>query len=131
MAESRRYVSSCANASDVASMTDDDERFDYWLPAPGQIVRVKPGFRGSIQERAFNRVAEEGGPKLKLDENKLYEVVECEADKDQRALHLQEINVIYVAGEHFLTKGDRVPYPLSIELFQVAPEYNIARRPSP
>ena len=109
-----------------AAVTEGDERFDHWVPAPGQIVRVKPGFKGSIEERAFKRASEEGGPKLKLDEKMLYEVVKYEQDKDHRALHLQEVNIFYVAGERFVTKGNRVPYPLSIELFQLAGEHNIA-----
>ena len=105
-------------------MTEGDERFDHWVPAPGQIVRVKPGFKGSIEERAFKRASEEGGSKLKLDETMLYEVVKYEQGKDHRALHLQEVNIFYVAGERFVTKGNRVPYPLSIELFQLAGEHN-------
>ena len=105
-------------------MTEGDERFDHWVPAPGQIVRVRPGFKGSIEERTFKRASEEGGPKLKLDETMLYEVVKYEQDKDQRALHLQEVSIFYVAGERFVTKGNRVPYPLSIKLFQLAGEHN-------
>ena len=104
-------------------MTQGDERFDHWVPAPGQIVRVKPGFKGSIEERAFKRASEEGGPKLKLDETMLYEVVKYEQDKDHRALHLHEVSIFYVAGERFMTKGNRVPYPLSIKLFQPAGEH--------
>ena len=106
----------------VTTVTEGDERFDHWVPAPGQIVRVKPGFKGSIEERAFKRVSEEGGPKLKLDETMLYQVVKYAQDKGHRALHLQEVNIFYVAGERFVTKGNRVPYPLSIELFQLAGE---------
>ena len=112
-------------------MTEGDERFDHWVPAPGQIVRVKPGFNGSIEERAFKRASEEGGPKLKLEENTLYEVVKYEQDKGHRALHLQEVNIIYVAGERFAVKGNKVPYPLSIEFFQLVREHNIAGEPRP
>jgi hypothetical protein len=108
----------------------DEEKSALWLPTPGQIVRMKPGFKGSLQECAFNRVGEEGGPKLELDERALYEVVECRLDEEHCVLHLREVSVIYVAGQRFVTKGDTVPYPLSIELFQVAVECNIARRPS-
>ena len=107
-------------------MTEGENRFDHWVPVPGQIVRVKPGFEGSIEERAFKRASEEGGPTLKLDEKALYAVVKYEQDKDHRALHLQEVSIFYVAGKRFLTKGIRVPYPLSIELFQLAGEHNIA-----
>lgn len=49
-------------------MTEGDKRFDQWVLVPAQIVRIKPGFKGSIEERAFKRASEEGGPKLKLDE---------------------------------------------------------------
>ena len=112
-------------------MTEGDERFDHWVPAPGQIVRVKPGFKGSIEERAFRRASEEGGPKLKLDEKTLYEVVKYEQDKNHRALHLQEVNVIYVAGERFVIKRNKVHYPLSIEFFQIAHEHNITGEPRP
>ena len=112
-------------------MTEGDERFDHWVPAPGQIVRVRPGFKGSIEERAFRRASEEGGPKLKLDETKLYEVVIYEQDKDHRTLHLQEVTIVYVAGERFLTKGNRVPYPLSMALFQLAREHNLRGEPRP
>ena len=94
-------------------------------------MRVKPGFKGSIEERAFKRASEEGGPKLKLDEKTLYEVVKYEQDKNHRALHLQEVNIIYVAGERFVTKGNKVPYPLSIDLFQLAREHNIAGESRP
>ena len=107
----------------------DEEKFDPWQPALGQIVRMKPGFKGSLQERAFNRAGEEGGPKLELDEKTLYEVVECQRDREHCVLHLRKVNVIYVSGQRFVTKGDTVPYSLSSELFQVAPEYHIARRP--
>ena len=110
-------------------MTEGDERFDHWVPAPGQIVRVKPDFKGSIEERVFKRASEEGGPKLKLEENTLYEVMKYEQDKDHRALHLQEVNIIYVAGERFVIKRAKVPYPLSIELLQLAREHNIAVEP--
>ena len=63
-----------------AAVTEGDERFGHWVPAPGQIVRIKPGFKGSIEERAFKRASEEGGPKLKLDEKALYEVVKYELE---------------------------------------------------
>lgn len=59
-------------------MTEGDKRFDQWVLVPGQIVRVEPGFKGSIEERAFKRASEEGGPKLKLDEKTLYEVMKYE-----------------------------------------------------
>lgn len=114
-----------------AAVTEGDKRFGHWVPAPGQIVRIKPGFKGSIEERAFKRASEEGGPKLKLDEKALYEVVKYEQDKDHRALHLQEVNIIYVAGERFVAKRNKVPYPLSIELFELAREYNIAGESRP
>jgi hypothetical protein len=107
-------------------VTEADERFDHWAPAPGQIVRVKPGFKGSIEERAFKRASEEGGPILQLDEKTLYEVVKYEQDKDHRALHLQEVSIVYVIGQRFVAKGDKVPFPLSIELFQLAREHNSA-----
>jgi len=44
----RRLASSRVDPSDVAPMTDDEE-FDPWLPAPGQIVRMKPRFKGSLR----------------------------------------------------------------------------------
>lgn len=112
-------------------MTKGDERFDRWEPAPGHIVRLKPGFKGSIEDRAFKRAAEEGGPRLELYENSLYEVLKCELDGGYRALHLQEVTVIYVAGERFVAKGDKVPYPIAIELFQLAREHNTAGKPRP
>ena len=112
-------------------MTEGDERFDHWVPVPGQIVRVKPGFNGSIEERAFKRASEEGGPKLKLEENTLYEVVKYEQDNNHRALHLQEVNIIYVAGERFVIKRNKVHYPLSIKLLQLAHEHNIMGGPRP
>jgi hypothetical protein len=108
-----------------------DERFDHWVPAPGQIVRVKPGFEGSIEERAFKRASEEGGPKLELDEKTLYEVVKYEQDKNHRALHLEEVNIIYVAGERIVIKRKKVQYPLSIELFRLAHEHNTTGEPHP
>ena len=37
----------------------------HWIH-PGADRAVKPGFKGSIEERAFKRASEEGGPKLKL-----------------------------------------------------------------
>jgi hypothetical protein len=107
-------------------MTEDDDGFGNWVPAPGAIVRLKPGFHGSIEERAFERSSEEGGPTLELDENSLYQVVECELDQNRRSLHLQEVNIIYVAGECFVIKGNDIPYPLSIELFQLAREHKPA-----
>ena len=110
-----------------SAVTEGDERFDHWVPAPGQFVQVKPGFKDSIEERAFKRASEEGGPELKLHEKTLYEVLKCEQDKGQRALHLQEVNIVYVAGERFVTRGNRVPYPLSMALFQLAREQNFAR----
>ena len=103
-----------------SAVKEGDERFDHWVPAPGQFVRLKPGFKGSIEERAFKRASEEGSPKLKLHEKTLYEVLKYEQDKGYRALHLQEVNIVYLAGERFMTKGNRVPYPLSITLFQLA-----------
>ena len=118
-----RSISSFANTSNAA-MTERDERSDCWVPAPGQIVQVKPGFKGSIIERAFNRASEEGGPKLKLDEKMLYEVIQYEQKKDRRVLQLQEVKIIYIAGQRFVTKGNEVPYPLSIELFQLSPKHN-------
>jgi hypothetical protein len=105
-------------------MSEGDDGFDHWIPASGQIVRLRPGFRGSIEERAFKRASEEGGPKLELDEKRLYEVVRYELDKDRRALRLQEVHITYVAGERFVTKGNRLLYPLSIELFELAREHN-------
>ena len=36
---------------------------------------------------ALRACSEEGGPKLKLEENTLYEVVKYEQDKDHRAFH--------------------------------------------
>jgi hypothetical protein len=105
-------------------MTERDERSDCWVPAPGQIVQVKPGFKGSIIERAFKRASEEGGPKLKLDEKMLYEVIQYEQKNDRRALQLQEVKIVYIAGQRFVTKGNEVPYPLSIELFQLSPKHN-------
>jgi hypothetical protein len=110
-------------------VTENDERFDHWVPAPGQIVRVKPGFKGSIEERAFRRASEEGGPKLKLDEKTLYEVVKYDQEKNHRALHLQEVNIIYVAGERFVIKRNKVHYPLSIEFLQLAHEHNTTGKP--
>jgi hypothetical protein len=104
-------------------MTEGDEVFSNWVPVPGEIVRLKPGFKGSIEELAFKRSSEEGGPKLELDENTLYAVVTYEADQDRRSLHLQEVNIIYVAGERFVIKGDKVPYPVSMKLFQLAREH--------
>jgi hypothetical protein len=104
-------------------MTEGDEGFTNWVPVPGEIVRLKPGFKGSIEELAFKRASEEGGPKLKLDENTLYAVVKYDADQDRRSLHLQEVDIIYVAGERLVIKGDKVPYPLSVELFQLAREH--------
>jgi hypothetical protein len=104
-------------------MTEGDERFAYWVPAPGQIVRIKPAFKGSIEERAFKRASDEGGPKLQLDETRLYEVVKYEQEKDHRAVYLQEVNIIYVAGKRFVTKRKEVPYPLSIEFLQPAREH--------
>jgi hypothetical protein len=104
-------------------MTEGDKGLSNWMPAPGDIVRLKLGFKGSIQERAFQRSSEEGGPNLKLDENKLYEVVQFELDQHRRSLHLQEVNIIYVTGERLVIKGDKVPYPLSMELFRVAREH--------
>ena len=94
-------------------------------------MRIKPGFKGSIEERVFKRASEEGGPKLKLDEKTLYEVVKYEQDKYHRALHLQEVNIIYVAGERFVTKRNKVPYPLSIEFLQLAREHNTTGEPRP
>lgn len=105
-------------------MTEGDESVSCWVPAPGQVVRVKPGFKGSIEEQAFKRASEEGGPKLELDEKMLYEVMKFEQDKDRRALHLQEVHILYVAGERFVTRGNKVPYPLSIELFELDGEHN-------
>lgn len=112
-------------------VTKGDERFGHWEPAPGDIVRLQPGFNRSIENWAFKRASEEGGPRLKLDEKHLYEVLKCEQDGGSRALHLQEVRIIYVAGERFVTRGNKVPYPLSVELFQLAHEHNTAGMPRP
>lgn len=112
-------------------MTEGDERSDHWEPAPGHIVRLKPGFKGSIEDRAFSRASEEGGPRLKLDEKTLYEVLKCERDGGHSALHLQEVKITYVAGERFVAKGNKIPYPIAIELFQLAHEHNTMNKPRP
>lgn len=112
-------------------MTEGDERFDHWEPAPGHIVRLKPGFKGSAEDQAFKRASEEGGPRLKLDEKTLYEVLKCEQGGGSRALHLQEVKIIYVAGERLVVQGNRVPYPIAIELFQLEREHGIAGKPRP
>jgi hypothetical protein len=103
-----------------SAMTEGDDRFAHWVPAPGQIVRIKPAFKGSIEERGFKRASEEGGPKLQLDDKKLYEVVKYVQDQDHRAVYLKEVNIIYVAGKRFVNTRNEVPYPLSIELLQPA-----------
>lgn len=105
-------------------VTTGDERFEHWEPASGDIVRLQPGFNRSIEDWAFKRASEEGGPRLKLDEKNLYEVLKCEQSGGYRALHLQEVKIIYVAGERFVIKGNKVPYPIAIELFQLAREHN-------
>ena len=98
---------------------------------PPSKLQPRSGFKGSIEERAFKRASEEGGPKLKLDETTLYEVVKYEQDNNHRALHLQEVNIIYVAGERFVIKRNKVHYPLSIKLLQLAHEHNIMGGPRP
>jgi len=112
-------------------VTKGDERFDRWEPAPGHIVRLKRGFKGSIEDRAFKRASEEGGARLELDEKTLYEVLKCERNGGYRALHLQAVKIIYIAGERFVAKGNKVPYPVAIELFELAHEHNIIGKPRP
>ena len=110
-------------------VTEGDERFEHWEPAPGDIVRLRPGFNRSIEDWAFKRASEEGGPRLELDEKNLYEVVKYDQDGGYRALHLQDVKIIYVAGERFVIRGSKVPYPLSVELFELAGEHNTADKP--
>jgi hypothetical protein len=105
-------------------MTERGESSDYWIPAPGQIVQLKPGFKGSIVERAFRRASEEGGPKLTLDEKMLYEILQCEEEGDGHALRLQEVKITYIAGQRFVTRRNEVPYPLSKDLFQLSPKHD-------
>jgi hypothetical protein len=94
------------------------EPMNWWVPKEGDIVRLKPGFDHGPDAHGMRRANVH-----ELQESRLYRVKEYIQNEEQRALALEEVRVIHIAGKRIVTKISDVSFTPPKDFFELAREH--------